>query len=355
MASDPLAGPSHLPAWLDCICEAGGWSDASRLYEFPDGRRMVIPLVRQGFAAAPGQSGLLDVHASFPRGWASGGIVAPGGATTEDVAFALTDLAAAPGLRMLLRPGFSTAATWREASSHGWGSECGPLKMPLATYILDLEGGLEKVWSNRLSSKARSGIRNAQRKADKAKLEIDVGNSPQLLADFYDLYLRWLDRRARERRMPRAVARWRGQRAEPMLRFHTVATALGERCRIWVARLDGTPIASAFAVYHGAIGIGWRAFSDRELAGPLRAHELVQFLAIEHACGIGCRYFDMGESGGAAGLATVKKRFGAKPHAVAEYAFERAPISYVERNLAELRNRIESRALSAHQCHREPS
>jgi hypothetical protein len=341
--ADPMAGPSHLPAWLDCVCRADGWVDASRLYEMPGGRRLVLPLVRKAIVGTSGHSTLLTVQASYPHGWGSGGILAPGGTRSQDVALVHADLAADPGLRTLLRPGFATAPAWRKGWSQG---RAGEVEIPLTTHVLDLSGGLNEVWSKRFSSKARTGIRNARRKADKAGLEIEVGSSPQLVADLYTVYLRWLDRRALERRVPQPVARWRGVRAEPLVRFQTVAATFGERCWIWVARLDGTPVAAAIALFHAAVGVGWRAFSDRELAGPLRTHELMQFLAVEHACEIGCRYFDMGHSGGVVGLVHVKNRFGATEHRVCEYAFERVPISRLESGLIGLRGRVESHVLA---------
>ena len=40
-AADPASLPEHRPEWVDAICAAGQFSDASRLYSFPDGRRFV--------------------------------------------------------------------------------------------------------------------------------------------------------------------------------------------------------------------------------------------------------------------------------------------------------------------------
>ncbi|WP_446222389.1 GNAT family N-acetyltransferase [Nocardia sp. IBHARD005] len=344
VAADPLAGPSHLPAWSEAVCRADGWTEASRLYELPGGRQAVLPLVRRAVGGSPGDPKLLTVQASFPHGWGSGGIVAPGGPRVGDVAVVLADLAAGRELQTLLRPGFAAAVAWREAWSGASGRV--PVRIPVQTHVLDLDGGLDEVWSRRLSSKARTGIRSARRKADSAGLVIEVGSSPQLVDDLYDVYLRWVARRAQQRRVPRRMARRRGMRAEPLRRFHTVAAAFEDQCRIWVARLDGIPIAAAIAVFHGGVGVGWRAFSDRELAGPLRTHELMQFLAVEHACRIGCRYFDMGESGGVSTLTHVKDRLGGTRQHLAEYAFERVPLSRFDSGRIALRGYVERRVLA---------
>lgn len=37
--------PEDAPSWFDVICALDGHSDASRLYELPDVRRFVLPLV----------------------------------------------------------------------------------------------------------------------------------------------------------------------------------------------------------------------------------------------------------------------------------------------------------------------
>lgn len=348
VAADPLAGPTHLPAWLDTVCRVDGWTDASRLYELPGGRRTVLPLVRRAFAG----STLLTVQASYPRGWGSGGLVAPGGPEVADLTVVLADLATGQQLQTLLRPGFAHAATWREAAScAGAGGRHVPVRIPVATHVLDLDGGLERVWSQRFSSKARTGIRSARRKADDAGLVIEVGSSPRLVEDLYTVYLRWVDRRAAERRIPRRVARLRAMRVEPLRRFHTVAATFEQECRIWIARLDGVPIAAAIALFHGGVGIGWRAFSDRGVAGPLRTHELMQYLAVEHACLVGCRYFDMGESGGVATLSHVKDRLGATRHQVSEYALERVPLTRFDSGFIALRGHVE-RGLLARERHR---
>ncbi|MFB7874106.1 GNAT family N-acetyltransferase [Nocardia sp. NPDC056064] len=346
VGTDPLAGPSQLPAWSDAVCRSDGWTEASRLYDLPGGRQLVLPLVRRVVAGSPGDPKLLTVQASLPHGWGSGGLVAPGGADVDDVAVVMADLAGGRELRTLLRPGFATAPAWHGAWTVGEANQRVPVRIPVQTHVLDLGGGLSEVWSRRLSSKARTGIRSARRKAESAGLVIEVGSSPGLVEDLYAVYLRWVDRRALQRRMPRRVARIRGMRAEPSRRFHTVAAAFGDRCRIWVARLDGSPIAAAIAVFHGEVGVGWRAFSDRELAGPLRAHELMQFLAVEHACRVGCRYFDMGESGGVTTLTHVKDRLGGTRQELAEYAFERVPLSRFDHGRLALRGYVERRMLA---------
>lgn len=343
LAADPGAMHSQTPTWLDCACAAEGWKDASRLYELPGGRMIVLPAARRPLIGGVGRSGQMTVEASLPHGYGCGGILASGGATPADVHAVTADLAHRQALRTMVRPGFHSAAAW----AHAWKADrARAVTVSRTVHVLDLDGGLDAVWRKRFTSKARTGIRNAERKTRAAGVEIEVGNSPALVAAFYDVYVRWLDRRARERMMPTGVARWRGRRAEPLRRFQTAAHGMGDSCRIWVARLDDRPIAANIALFHGAVGVGWRCYGDRPYAGPLRTVELLEFLSIQHACDLGCRYFEMGESGGMAGIEHLKQRLGARRVHFAEYAFERMPLSRLEGGFEHARARTEARVLS---------
>src|SRR5438876_910923 len=53
----PLALETQSPAWADATCAAGGFEDASRLYETANGRRLVLPLLRRSFAGGGGACG----------------------------------------------------------------------------------------------------------------------------------------------------------------------------------------------------------------------------------------------------------------------------------------------------------
>src|SRR3954453_8654750 len=88
LASDPNAPVFHTPKWTDCICAFGGYEDASRLYELPGGRRLVLPMVRRRNRPGP-----LASEASLPPTWDPGGIVAPGGTRAEDLVAVFGDLA----------------------------------------------------------------------------------------------------------------------------------------------------------------------------------------------------------------------------------------------------------------------
>ena len=100
LASDPNALLTQSAAWLRGRCALGGHEDASRLYETPEGRLLVLPMVRRrGFG-----DGRLAVQSSHSEGWGIGGLLAAGGVTREDVALVVRDLATRPALQTLIRP-----------------------------------------------------------------------------------------------------------------------------------------------------------------------------------------------------------------------------------------------------------
>ena len=77
-AADPSTMPFQTPIWRDCVCAGSGWQDASRLYELPGGRQLVM------MAARRSRRGLPAVEASWPHGWGTGGVLAPGGVRPDE-------------------------------------------------------------------------------------------------------------------------------------------------------------------------------------------------------------------------------------------------------------------------------
>jgi hypothetical protein len=315
LTSDPKALATQTPAWTDCMCMTGDYADASRMYELPGGRRLVLPMVRRRHLP-----GLVAGDASFPPAWGMGGIVAPGGTQLADAAAVFTDLTARGGVRTSLRPNPLDADTWSATRPPG------VVVIPRLAHVLPLEGGFDRVWTKRFKGSARTDVRTAERSG----LTVERDTSGRLIPVLYELYERSLDRWADQSHEPRALARWRGHRRDPRRKFELMAQALGEACRIWVAWSDGRP-AAAILVLQGMNATYSRGMMDKELAGPLRANYLLHRLAIEEACAAGCGHYHLGESGGSAPLSQFKARFGARPYAYAEYHIERLPITTLDR------------------------
>jgi predicted N-acyltransferase len=216
-----------------------------------------------------------------------------------------------------------------------------------AVHVAHFDGSFEDFWRTSVTAKKRAGIRNARRHLDRAGIEITSGNSPELVEAFYQVYLRWVGWRARQRKEPPPLARWHAQRAEPREKFGRVAGRLGASCRIWVAWRDGDPVAANVSLFADGAAAGWRSFSDRSLPARFRLAEVLAVEALRHACESGCRYIDMGESVGSANLARVKARLGGQEHPCDEYCFERLPLSPGRVAFQKLRRQAEGWVLAA--------
>ena len=322
--TDPGATVHQTLGWFDAAVETTGAKDVSRLYELDDGRRLVLPLLRR--TPLPG----VAVDASYPAGLGAGALLATGGVQASDVRSVLRDLLGSSAVTTRLKANPHTSGHWEA------GLVPGVLSTSRRVEVLDLDGGFARVRDERFQSSARRAIR----KAESSGLVVDRDTTGTLMPTIYDLYLSWTTRRAEESGLPHPVALRIALRREPWRMYEAVARSLGEKCRVWVARLDGEPVAGLVSLVHGDHAVYWRGYSDKEVAGPLRANNLLQRLAIEDACEAGCRSYSMGESGGVAALERFKQTMGATPRAAVEYRVERLPLTRLER----LRGEAQARA-----------
>lgn len=324
LASDPNALVFQAPRWIDCVCAFTGYEDASRLYELPGGRCVVLPLVRRRSLPSP-----FTTEASLPSTWDPGGVIASGGVRASDLERVFDDLTGRPVLRTSLRPSPLDAPAWAAARPPS------AVLIPRLAHVLELEGGFGRVWKERFKGTARTAVR----KAERSGLAVERDTSGKLVPVLYELFERSFDRWAHKQHEPLPLARWRRRRRDPIEKFELIARMLGEACRIWVAWRDGQP-AAAILVLQGNNASYTRGMMDRELAGPTRANYLLHRLAIEEACDEGCRYYDMGETGSSDSLAQFKTRFGARPRRYAEYHLERLPITALDRHARGLVKRL---------------
>jgi GT2 family glycosyltransferase len=323
LASDPNALLSHTPAWMDFVCGYGSYEDASRLYDLPGGRRLVLPMVRRRLP------GPLASEGSYPTGLGMGGIIASGGTDEADVATVFRELAGRQVVRTMLRPGPLVGEPWSAARPRS------AVVVPRIAHVLELDGGFDMVWKKRFAGAARTAVR----KAEKSSLTVERDTTGRLVPVLYELYERSLDRWAEQQHEPRALARWRGHRRDPRRKFELMAEMLGDACHIWIAWHEGRPVAGIL-VLHGANASYSRGMMDKEPASRTRANDLLQQLAIKEACEAGCRYYDMGESGTSDRLAHFKSRFGATVRHYADYHLERLPITALDRRARQAVKRV---------------
>ena len=320
--SDPTSFVYQSPKGIDALCTEAGRRDASRLYEFADGRRLVLPLYRDGRLP-----GLLATETT-PR---IGSLVSADPVRPDELRAIVEDLAGRGLMRVSLYPGALHGEAWTEAVPEG------VARTAHRAHVIDLEGGFDAV-AKGFNSQARRSVR----KAEKADLEVELGHGARLLPELYGLYLASLRRWSDDRDESRLVAYLRSQRAPSMEKLERRLEALGDLARVWVARVDGAA-AAAILVLQDANAHYTMGAMDRELAGPTRASFLLQKLAIEDACASGCRYYNMGETGTSASLARFKTQFGAVPYAYSSYRIERIPLTSMQRRVGRLINDTASR------------
>jgi hypothetical protein len=309
---------TQTPTWLDCLCATGPYQEASRLYEFEDGSRIVLPLVRRRRRPP-----WLGAEESWPAEWGIGGPLAPGGVGPAKARALFDDLAGRHALRVGVRFRPGDTEVWEKAAPADFRPE------PHMTQVVRLDGGFDTVWESRFHTRVRRDVR----RAEKSDVEVEVDRAGRLVPLFHELYEKSIERWAAQQHEPLTLARWRRRRAFPSQRLAAVAAGFGEACSIWVAWYAGRPAAAIVVLRHGRHAKFWRAAMDRELAHPVRATSLLNRLAIEEACLAGCGSYDMGESSPGSSLAHFKEGFGADSCASPRYVRERLPVSAAERGL----------------------
>jgi hypothetical protein len=319
LAADPNAVVTQAPEWLDCLCATRGYVDASRLYELPDGRTLVLPL------AAKVRGGVRIAEESWPYGWGYGGALVTGGPLTQsDARLVLADLARRPVVVAAIVPVPLTAGAWDAAAAARRVEQ-----VPYLTQVIDLDGGFDTVWSHRFTRHARSGVRRAGRYS----LDVRRDHGGPGVEFFAALHPRSVDRWARQRGQPLWLARRLARMRDRAGQVAAVASALGEACVIWSAHRSGEPVAVNIVLQFGRHSLGWLAATDLEQAGETRAGYLLQSLAIEDACRAGARYFHMGESDPGSTVEQFKNHFGPRRIEYHSVRFERLPVSRTQRGL----------------------
>jgi CelD/BcsL family acetyltransferase involved in cellulose biosynthesis len=324
---DPHATAMQTPDWFQMVRDVVGASDASRLYELADGRRLILPLIRRGRAPR------FAIQAGYPHGYGLGGLIVSGGLRSTDVQYVLDDLRRSHALSTRITAHHDVACNWQA------GKIPGVVDRRSRTEVLDLDGGMDVVWSRRYKSSTRVAIR----KAKKAGVTVELDTSGRLVGEFYDLYRRWTARRAHEHRLPGSVAAYLARRRDPFAKFQAATALPGRICRTWMAYVDGRAAASIITLVYGRYAFYWRGTSDKQLAGPVRANNLLHHMAIDDAWGSGCRFYDMGPSGGIVSLERFKQSFGATAQPLVDFRIERFPFSKGEIAFDEARRRVLTR------------
>lgn len=167
------------------------------------------------------------------------------------------------------------------------------------TQALRLEQPADAVIS-RFSRGHRSGISKARR----------LGVTTRVADTSADVEAYWRAYRASLRRWGRrATSRYPRRLFTNGLRL---ANEFPDALRLWLAELDGRVVAGAWVFYWNRVAIYWHGAALRE--GHRTAAVTTLFAdVIADAVAQGCAWFDFQPSGGHAGVAEFKRRFGAEP------------------------------------------
>jgi len=253
--------------------------------------------------------------------------------SAQDVDAVLSELSARSTFSVSVKPNPVAAQPWIDRVPPHF------LALPRTAHVLDLSGGLEQTWSDKFASRARTYVR----KAERYSLAVESDTTGAFVPVFYDLYMRSVERWARQDNVPILKARRRAAQQDPLHKFVVVARRMKEACKIWVARLDGRPAAAIIVLRQGANASYWRGAMDEDIAGESRANYLLHSKAIEDACSNGCQWYHMGETGTSTSLAQFKTRFGSKPINYFEYRIERLPISATREALLGAQRKLRAR------------
>jgi GNAT acetyltransferase-like protein len=316
VGQDQSIALSKTPQWADCICSSDHFSDATLLFRGEDGRRLILPRLRN-----PSFPGLF---ASPPRHWnlgadASGFLSEGGPASPRETSALIREIRRHSGLRTRIVVGEDDARAWASAAPSMVYS------IARSAQVLDLRGGFSTVWSKRFTSKARSNSRKAERRG----VVVESDSTGRLIPVFDVLYRSSVDRWAQERGYPLTLMRWLAQRQHPQRKFATVARRLGAGCTVWIAWRQGEPIAGIINLTRGPRATYWRGAMDKERSRGTGANELLHRCAIEVACAGERQSYDFGLSQ-TADLKRFKGTFGAGEVPVHIYYFERFPTAAAE-------------------------
>lgn len=193
-------------------------------------------------------------------------------------------------------------------------------------HVLDLRPSVEELYKKLHGDSIRRKIQRAERE----KLELEVGSSEAILADFYKLHIITRQRQ----QLPPHPLKW----------FRNVLACLGADAQIRIARKDGVAIASIFSVAHKQKMVYKYGCSDAH-SHNLGGMQLVFWDLIRRAKEQGFVELDFGRSECSnTGLVTFKDRWGGQRELIRYLRYpHRAPAADGNPLLMDLGKKVFSR------------
>jgi FemAB-related protein (PEP-CTERM system-associated) len=173
-------------------------------------------------------------------------------------------------------------------------ADCTPLpkRTEKVSMRLALCGDSEERWKM-LGAKRRSQIKRPLREG----AEVETGGT-ELVEDFYTVF----SVKYRDLGVPVYPLRW----------FRGVLDTFPESTRVFVVRIDGTPVAASIVIgFNGVLEVPWAA--SLRSADRFGVNMYLYWSMVKHAEEQGFRFFDFGRSTIDSGTWRFKKQWGAEP------------------------------------------
>lgn len=269
----------HTPRWSQFFADAYDNMEALACkFVFDDGRTAVLPLVKA-------RSRIPLLHRYY-----SGICGVYGGAISEDI---------------LSPRDYADIVWWANKKLRRFEFRINPFDnvmknlktdnyMADFTSVLDLRRGFDDLF-RRWSKKSN---RRYIKKAIQNGVEIVEATTIDQWKAYYDIYLD-------------SIARWGASATSgyPWKLFEKIRAGMGESGKLWLACLDGQPVAGVLCFYHNHHAVAWHG-SGRARYFKKRPVQLLYYTIIKHASEQGYWYYDFCPSGGHPGVAEFKKRYG---------------------------------------------
>jgi hypothetical protein len=274
----------HTHWWASVFCNAKNdrMEKAAQVVAFSDGLSAVVPLTRKRF---PGK--LLSVYWSSPAN-TYGGWLSTLPLTMEHGRLLINHLLSFPDI------------VWRE---NPYNPYINALDIPRSvedfTQVIDLKDGLD-------AAKARSDYshRRAVRKAAESNVTIIEASNFESWISYFSLYqasrVRWRDK---------GLSR---SREYSLDFFRSVYECPPANRVLWLALLDGAPIAGTLCFYWNRHAVSWSSAGRAEFFHRYRPNDLLYDRVIQHAAEHGYRWFDCNPSAGLRGVIDFKQHLGAQ-------------------------------------------
>lgn len=186
--------------------------------------------------------------------------------------------------------------------------------MPWSTFVIDLDLGLDKIWSG-----FQTRARNMVRKAEKGGVVVrSIQPTENDVAHYYAMLTETFQRQGK--RPPHPLAFFRS-----ICRYLAPAGLL----QFMVAEKEQRVVAGALFLRHGERMVYLSGTSTAEGA-RLAANSLIQWSAIQAAAGNGVVEYDLGGAGVHAAIDKFKESFGGRLHTHHRWVYRSLPIRLFE-------------------------